>query len=166
MRLLGRDNLLDQLVWGEKVSQACRHTSTSSGLKQKQQISRLNRSYEKLLCLIRHALNCQRGAGMIFLQWRGEGKKMIVILQKEIRTSEPVKQGEAIKPVPDECSQYLGDRKFQFFVFSLQSFGFVGFLRIMIATSVICWFYLKELYQTNLVSGIFCQLVAILNLHC
>lgn len=44
---------------------------------------------------------------MIFLQGRREGGKMIVILQKEIRTSQPVKQGEAIKPVPDEFMTVL-----------------------------------------------------------
>lgn len=37
---------------------------------------------------------------MIFLQWRGEGEKIIVLLEKEIRRLQPVKQGEAIKPVP------------------------------------------------------------------
>lgn len=53
------------------------------------------------------------------------------------KTLQPVKQGEAIKPIPDELMIVLsilgiGNSS------SLQSFGFVRFLRTMIATSVIC----------------------------
>lgn len=45
---------------------------------------------------------------MIFLHWRGDGGKIIGLLVEEIRSLQPVKQGEAIKPVPDEPVAVLG----------------------------------------------------------
>lgn len=45
---------------------------------------------------------------MIFLQWRGEGEKVIVLWDKDIRSLQHVKQGEAIKPVPEEPMAVCG----------------------------------------------------------
>lgn len=36
-----------------------------------------------------------------------KGEKMIVLLEKEIRSLQPVEQGETIKPVPDEAMAVL-----------------------------------------------------------
>lgn len=63
---------------------------------------------------------------MIFLQWREEGEKIIVLLVKEIRSLQTVNQGEAIKPVPGApmFSVYRGVRNFS----SLSSLWKVLFL--------------------------------------